>query len=132
MAKKKVKKFQAGGDARRMMSVPPGLGSSTASIQDPGFPRRPVFPRPPGGSGSGGATGAVGDVLTAGRAAQDFLGEAGQALGTPQGNVGILGRPPLPMKKGGKVAKKKASGKVRGVGKARKGIRPVKMVKMKG
>jgi hypothetical protein len=36
------------------------------------------------------------------------------------------------MKKGGKVAKKKASGKVRGVGKARKGIRPVKMVKMKG
>ena len=131
MAKKKVKKFQAGGDARRMMS--PGIGPVIGPGPGPFQP--PVFPRPPGGSGPGGATGAVGDVLTAGQAAQDFLGEAGQALGTPARKVrgGTTNTDWGPRyKKGGKVAKKKASGKVRGVGKARKGVRPVKMVKMKG
>lgn len=126
MAKKKVKKFQAGGDARRMMS--PGIGPVIGP--GPGSLQPPVFPRSPGGSGPGGATGAVGDVLTAGRQAQDFLGTAGQAIGTPQ-RASVLG-PPYHLSKGGKVAKKKASGKVRGAGKARKGVRPVKMVKMKG
>ena len=126
MAKKKVKKFQAGGDARRMMS--PGIGPVIGP--GPGSLQPPVFPRSPGGSGPGGATGAVGDVLTAGQAAQDFLGEAGQAIGTPQ-RASVLG-PPYHLSKSGKVAKKKASGKVRGAGKARKGVRPVKMVKMKG
>jgi hypothetical protein len=132
MAKKKVKKFQSGGDARRVMSGAPSsmtLDPASSGFLPPGRPptRPPGFP---GGSGPGGATGAVGDVLTAGRQAQDFLGTAGQAIGTPQ-RASVLG-PPYHLSKGGKVAKKKASGKVRGAGKARKGVRPVKMVKMKG
>jgi|TARA_R110002124_G_scaffold98439_16_gene243956 hypothetical protein len=136
MAKKKVKKFQAGGDARRVMS--PGLGAGGSGAASMSIsPRNPFNPR--GKHGDGGASGAVGDVLTAGREAQDFLGTAGEALGASQGNVGILGQPPFAggagtYKKGGKVAKKKKSsgGKPRGVGLAKKGVRPVKMVKMKG
>lgn len=135
--KKKVKKFQlggpaaGGGDPRRVMSGSVGdqlLPGSMSGLSS-------GLPNPFGGAGpsghSRGASGAVDMVLQAGNQAQNYLGEADQALRGTSQRMRVGGGAP-PYKKGGKVAKKKASGKLRGVGKAKKGVRPVKMVKMKG
>jgi len=81
--------------------------------------------RPPGGGRGGSATGEVGNITSAAGRAGEYLSTAGEAIG------GGGFRPQY--KKGGKVKKKKSSTiKVRGAGKAIKGVRPAKMVKMKG
>tara|TARA_R100001377_G_scaffold73803_1_gene49924 strand:+ start:202 stop:495 length:294 start_codon:yes stop_codon:yes gene_type:complete len=79
--------------------------------------------RPRGGS----ATGEVGNITSAAGRAGEYLSTAGEAIG--QGS-----RRGMVYKKGGKVKKKKKNPtiKVRGAGKVIKGVRPAKMVKMKG
>mgnify|MGYP003628609894 CR=1 FL=1 len=95
----------------------------------------PTF-NPFGGYGRGGsATGEVGNITSAAGRAGQYLSTAGEAIG--QGGRRNNSFDPFeraqPMKKGGKVKKKKSSTiKVRGAGKAIKGVRPAKMVKMKG
>ena len=132
--KKKVKKFQAGGDPRLTMASPYPPGPPVGIPRPPG----PVGPGPAGG---GSATGSVEAIMKSGAEARDFLGTAGQALGTPRTEGLFGGQGPIPQyggyKKGGKTSsskkKKSASGgKVRGAGMAKKGVRPVKMVTMKG
>ena len=92
------------------------------------------------------ATGQVRQISDSARMAAERLEGAGQAqqeAGAQLGNAGDQPRPPIPgggevwYKKGGKVKKsaKKAartSAKVRGAGRVIKGVRPAKMIKMKG
>ena len=95
----------------------------------------PTF-NPFGGYGRGGsATGEVGNITSAAGRAGQYLSTAGEAIG--QGGRRNNSFDPFeraqPMKKGGKVKKKKKSPtiKARGVGRAvQKKIRPAKMVKM--
>ena len=96
------------------------------SMVDPDFNIEGPFDFRSRGTGSGGsATGEVGNITSAAGRAGEYLSTAGEAIG------GGGFRPQY--KKGGKVKKKKSSTiKVRGAGKAIKGVRPAKMVKMKG
>lgn len=148
--RKSIKKYAVGGDMRMSpagMEENPGFdGSPVTDIGSPNamsgktlYPG-PIWPPRPGGDGS--ATGQVRQISDSARRAADFLGGAGRAqqqAGKMLGNVDQGGRPPWPpdfpvlYKKGGKVKKSaKTRVKVRGAGKAIKGVRPVKMVSMKG
>ena len=150
--KKSVKKYAAGGDLRKYINP---LGPGGGLIDDSGY--RPhdltlVDPGYGGGGGGGGggarggfddtATGQVRQVSQSARRAANQLSQAGlaqQHAGSMLGNTG-RGRGGLfgpEYKKGGKVKKSakksaKTSVKVRGAGKAIKGVRPAKMVSMKG
>ena len=145
--KKSVKKYAVGGDMR----VSPLVDKHQAFQNDSAMIAYDPFPGGndrPGGSGGGGfddtATGQVRQVSQSARMAADKLRGAGQAqqqAGSMLGNTG-RGRGLDGLfgdykkggyKKGGKVKKSaKTSVKVRGAGKAIKGVRPAKMVSMKG
>ena len=142
--RKSVKKYAVGGDMRMSpagMEENPGFDGSPDSLL-PGYTGSvypgPIWPPRPGEGSS--ATGQVRQISDSARRAADFLGGAGRAqqlAGTMLGNVDQGGRPPwdrdIFYKKGGKVKKSaKTRVKVRGAGKAIKGVRPVKMVSMKG
>ena len=145
--RKSVKKYAVGGDMRMSpagMEENPGFDGSPDSLSSkdtfmPMYPGPgPLWPPRPGEGGS--ATGQVRQISDSARRAADFLGGAGRAqqqAGKMLGNVDQGGRPPwdrdIFYKKGGKVKKSaKTRVKVRGAGKAIKGVRPVKMVSMKG
>jgi hypothetical protein len=140
-ANKRVKKYQTGGDLR----LSPEAAMPDIREIDFGAP----IPRP----GGGGAVGSVQDIMKSGTTAMKQLSEASSAIGG--GRRGGISSPPdivpftfagtpsiIQYKKGGKVkkaaskpktkAKKVSTSKVRGAGKATKGVRPAKMVKMKG
>ena len=107
------------------------------SMVDPNFNSyfEPGRLRPPGGGRGGSATGEVGNITSAAGRAGKYLSTAGKAIGSGGqggGNPGFP-TPPIRYEGGGKVKKKKSPTiKVRGAGKAIKGVRPAKMVKMKG
>jgi len=111
------------------MSTP--MRNPDGTMVDPNFFDRPggfgFFPRRPSGDSGGSATGEVGNITSAAGRAGEYLSTAGEAIG--QGS-----RRGMVYKKGGKVKKKKKNPtiKVRGAGKVIKGVRPAKMVKMKG
>ena len=153
-SKKSVKKYAVGGDMRvsNECQMPFDKGAFDHVIpEDEGSGWGPG-----GGFGGGGydqsATGQVRQISDSARRAADRLRGAGEAqqqagaqLGnTEQGGRGVLGNlfpsvvDIMPQyKKGGKVKKpaKKAartSAKVRGAGRVIKGVRPAKMIKMKG
>tara|TARA_R110002126_G_scaffold73077_1_gene182354 strand:+ start:455 stop:796 length:342 start_codon:yes stop_codon:yes gene_type:complete len=98
------------------------------------------FPRSRGTGSGGSATGEVGNITSAAGRAGKYLSTAGEAIGSGGQGGGLtdaitMGQGPRRdmFKKGGKVKKKKSPTiKVRGAGKAIKGVRPAKMVKMKG
>jgi hypothetical protein len=141
--RKSIKKYAVGGDMRvlnPLVEPPmaphqlPDSGQLPMPHPGPG----PLWPPRPGG-GDDSATGQVKQISDSARRAADFLGGAGRAqqeAGKMLGNVDQGGRPPwddVLYKKGGKVKKSaKTRVKVRGAGKAVKGVRPAKMVKMKG
>ena len=128
---KKVKKYAVGGDLRMSeegMAANPGFDGSPSSLTFPPFGGG-------GGGDDGSATGQVKAISKAAGRAGDYLSTAGEAIG--QGGRRNNSFDPFeraqPMKKGGKVKKKKKSPtiKARGVGRAvQKKIRPAKMVKM--
>jgi len=143
--KKPVKKYQAGGDLRSTLGqITQGTLPSTPITG--GMPQTPSSPMiSPTFSSTGGATGAVKDILSSGERAMGELSTASKAIGAGSGSSGIgpdyANTTPALFKKGGKVKKpskpkaktRKSSGtKVRGAGKATKGVRPAKMVSMKG
>lgn len=112
------------------MSSP--MRNPDGTMVDPNFSG--YFPVRPGsgifGGGSGGsATGEVDNITSAAGRAGRYLSTAGEAIGQGGRRSNPLYQP---MKKGGKVKKKKSSTiKARGVGRAvQKKIRPAKMVKM--
>ena len=104
------------------MSTP--MRNPDGTMVDPNFSYG-YFPRRPSGDSGGSATGEVGNITSAAGRAGEYLSTAGEAIGQgPRRGM---------FKKGGKVKKKKSSTiKVRGAGKVIKGVRPAKMVKMKG
>lgn len=106
-ASKKVKKYAVGGDLRVAPMDPAGLSPAPDIIAP--MPEYPGF----GKNNSGGATGYVQDIQQSARGAAKELGAAQKAIGDTGG-----GFRPVPFKKGGKV---------RGAGKAIKGVRPCKM-----
>ena len=142
---KKVKKYAVGGDLRGQ--------------QPNAMMAAPVFG---GGGDDGSATGQVKAISKAAGRAGDYLSTAGRAIGSggqegiggsnpgfpgvtdtfrpgtgggfPQGITEDFQPGDDGFKKGGKVKKKKKNPtiKVRGAGKVIKGVRPAKMVKMKG
>jgi hypothetical protein len=145
--KKPVKKYQAGGDLRSTLGqITQGTLPSTPITG--GMPQTPSLPNMPFSGSSGGATGAVKDILSSGERAMGELSTASKAIGAGSGSSGIgpflpdsTNTTPALFKKGGKVKKpskpkaktRKSSGtKVRGAGKATKGVRAAKMVSMKG
>jgi hypothetical protein len=149
--RKSIKKYAVGGDMRTLAGMEENLfdGSPVTDIGSPNalstrkelWPPGPGPDWPPRPGGDGSATGQVRQISDSARRAADFLGGAGRAqqqAGKMLGNVDQGGRPPSPIfpvlyKKGGKVKKSaKTKVKVRGAGKAIKGVRPVKMVSMKG
>ena len=150
--KKRVKKYAVGGDLRQSLPLGPNTGDDfgphEGRIVDPVPPGHPGYDGPGYGSGGAGggfddtATGQVRQVSQSARRAANQLSQAGlaqQHAGSMLGNTG-RGRGGLfgpEYKKGGKVKKSakksaKTSVKVRGAGKAIKGVRPAKMVSMKG
>ena len=144
--RKSIKKYAVGGDMRVLDPLveppmaPPSHPGELLPMPHPGpgIPDSYGLPRPGGGGDS--ATGQVRQISDSARRAADFLGGAGRAqqeAGKMLGNVDQGGSPQwdrgIFYKKGGKVKKSaKTRVKVRGAGKAVKGVRPAKMVKMKG
>ena len=146
-SRKRVKKYQEGGDLRIDTGGKILLGS------DPSLTDTPVGTTKPFSAGSVGARRNVENAVRAGTAAMNDLNTATQAI---NGNVGpstvpffdTIGggtgpQPTIGLKKGGKVKKpskpkakskpmKSSKSKVRGVGKATRGVRAAKMVSMKG
>jgi hypothetical protein len=142
---KKVKKYAVGGDLRMSeegMDANPGFDGSPSSL---------TFPFVGGGGGGGddgSATGQVKAISKAAGRAGDYLSTAGEAIGSGgQGGVrpgfpppstryeegGSVKKKPVKKNMGGMMKYKKGGKvKVRGAGKAIKGVRPAKMVKMKG
>ena len=111
----KVKKYAAGGDLRRGPSFTDASGS-----QQPLGVANSMVPMASGG----GAYGAVEDISNSAMRARGELDSAKRSIGGDGG-----GLQPFPGF-GPKIFKK--GGKVRGAGKASKGVRPAKMVSMKG
>ena len=145
--KKSVKKYAVGGDLRQSLPLGPGGGDAIRKPDDLGLiPYSPGNDTPDfgGGGNDDTATGQVRQISDSARMAADKLRGAGMAqqqAGSMLGNAGPFA--PLTTdelgdyKKGGKVKKSakksaKTSVKVRGAGKAIKGVRPAKMVSMKG
>jgi hypothetical protein len=127
---KKVKKYQAGGDLRS------GLINTTGGNIGTLLPNvMPMFPSFPGGGGGGGATGHIENIQNSANQAVGELGRARDAIGGGNNIFGpvafardsLLQSDSGGMKKGGKVKKMKAGGRVRGAGKAQKGVRACKM-----
>jgi hypothetical protein len=139
---KKVKKYAVGGDLRRL---PPVIEPGSPST---GSPSSLTFPFVGGGGGGddGSATGQVKAISKAAGRAGDYLSTAGEAIGSGgQGGVrpgfpppstryeegGSVKKKPVKKNMGGMMKYKKGGKvKVRGAGKAIKGVRPAKMVKM--
>ena len=152
--KKRVKKYAAGGDLRKYINPDEQITPYTGTADELyGGPNELTIAGPglfgPGGGGGGGggggfddtATGQVRQVSQSARRAANQLSQAGlaqQRAGSMLGNTGRSTYDYGPyLKKGGKVKKSakksaKTSVKVRGAGKAIKGVRPAKMVSMKG
>ena len=114
----KVKKYAAGGDLRSAPSNPDTMPLGVASGQSPFMPLSI--------GGSGGAYGAVEDISNSAMRARGELDSAKRSIGGSGGG----GFPTPPTFPGLREFKK--GGKVRGAGKASKGVRPAKMVSMKG
>ena len=128
---KKVKKYQAGGDLRSGL-INTGDGGGATLLPNV-IPMLPMFP---GGGGSGGATGHIENIQNSANQAVGELGRARDAIGGGNnfGPIAFAGPGNLlqrsdsaGMKKGGKVKKMKAGGRVRGAGKAQKGVRACQM-----
>ena len=142
--KKSVKKYAVGGDLRQIGPNPGGAMRKPDDF-DPfnPFPGGNDTPDWGGGGNDDTATGQVRQISDSARMAADKLRGAGQAQQQAGSMLGNAGGPRAPLttdelggltyKKGGKVKKSaKTSVKVRGAGKAIKGVRPAKMVSMKG
>ena len=139
--KKRVKKYAVGGDLRQLG---PTTGPLTAGADDLMISASPYdypgndTPDWGGGENDDTATGQVRQISDSARMAANQLSQAGlaqQQAGSMLGNADPTRG--LTYKKGGKVKKSakksaKTSVKVRGAGKAIKGVRPAKMVSMKG
>ena len=141
--KKRVKKYAVGGDLRQLGPNPGDAMRKPDDLMTPYYPGNDT-PDWGGGGNDDTATGQVRQISDSARMAADKLRGAGMAqqqAGSMLGNAGPFA--PLTTdelgdyKKGGKVKKSakksaKTSVKVRGAGKAIKGVRPAKMVSMKG